>query len=156
MIRPVYVFHLTLRCYVRGIQWNLHYYYNGCVSWSWFYPHHYAPWVTDIKNFSGLKLEFEMGKPFLPFEQLLAVLPPASRELLPKPLQGLMMNETSPIIDYYPKDFECDLNGKQQEWEAVVLINFIKEDRLLSAMRPVLGALKPQEAARNTHGPMNV
>ena len=59
------------------------------------------------------------------FEQLLAVLPPASRELLPKPLQGLMMNETSPIIDYYPKDFECDLNGKQQEWEAVVLINFI-------------------------------
>lgn len=22
-------------CYVRAIQWNLHYYYNGCVSWSW-------------------------------------------------------------------------------------------------------------------------
>ena len=61
-----------------------------------------------------MKLEFEMAKPFLPFEQLLAVLPPASRELLPKPLQGLMMNEMSPIIDYYPKDFECDLNGKQQ------------------------------------------
>ena len=97
-----------------------------------------------------------MGKPFLPFEQLLAVLPPASRELLPKPVQDLMMNETSPIIDYYPKDFECDLNGKQQEWEAVVLIKFINEDRLLSAMKPVLGALRPQEAARNTHGPMNV
>ncbi len=28
-----------------------------------------------------------------------------------------MLNEASPIIDYYPPDFECDLNGKQQEWE---------------------------------------
>ena len=35
--------------YVRAIQWNLHYYYNGCISWSWFYPHHYSPWITDIK-----------------------------------------------------------------------------------------------------------
>lgn len=28
-----------------------------------------------------------------------------------------MVNETSAIIDYYPVEFECDLNGKQQEWE---------------------------------------
>lgn len=31
--------------YVRAIQWNLHYYYHGCASWSWFYPHHYAPYL---------------------------------------------------------------------------------------------------------------
>ena len=28
--------------YVRAIQWNLHYYYNGCVSWAWYYQHHYG------------------------------------------------------------------------------------------------------------------
>lgn len=42
-------------------------------------------------------------------------------------LQHLMTNENSPIIEYYPLDFKTDLNGKQQEWEAVVLIPFIDE-----------------------------
>lgn len=38
-----------------------------------------------------------------------------------------MIMEQSPIIDYYPVEFQTDLNGKQQEWEAVVLIPFIDE-----------------------------
>lgn len=41
--------------------------------------------------------------------------------------QHLMTSERSPIIEYYPLDFKTDLNGKQQEWEAVVLIPFIDE-----------------------------
>nr|CAD7611839.1 unnamed protein product [Timema genevievae] len=63
--------------YVRAIQWNLNYYYNGVCSWSWYYPHNYAPYISDIKNFADLKLEFDLAKPFRPFEQLLAVLPAA-------------------------------------------------------------------------------
>lgn len=38
-----------------------------------------------------------------------------------------MIMDVSPIIDFYPPDFRTDLNGKQQEWEAVVLIPFIDE-----------------------------
>lgn len=38
-----------------------------------------------------------------------------------------MTSPNSPIIEYYPLDFKTDLNGKQQEWEAVVLIPFIDE-----------------------------
>lgn len=45
-----------------------------------------------------------------------------------------MSDPESPIIDFYPKDFALDLNGKKQEWEAVVKIPFIMEDRLLKAM----------------------
>ena len=140
--------------YVRAIQWNLHYYYNGCMSWSWYYQHHYAPWITDIRGFSDLEIKFEMGKPFLPFEQLLSVLPAASKELLPPLLQGLMINETSPIINYFPKDFESDLNGKQQEWEAVVLIPFIDQCKLQEAVQPLFSHLSKEEQGRNTHGPM--
>lgn len=117
--------------YVRAIQWNLNYYYNGCCSWSWYYPHHYAPYISDIKDFKDLKLEFELGEPFLPFEQLLAVLPSYSKELLPSAFQTLLTEEQSPIINYYPSEFETDLNGKEQEWEAVVLIPFINEKDLL-------------------------
>ena len=47
-----------------------------------------------------------------------------------------MVNEDSPVRDFYPMDFETDMNGKQMEWEAVVLIPFIDEERLLQAMKP--------------------
>ena len=143
-------------CYVRAIQWNLHYYYNGCVSWSWFYPHHFAPWITDIRGFTGMDLQFELSKPFLPFEQLMAVLPAASRALLPPCYQWLMTAQESPIHDYYPLEFEQDLNGKQQEWEAVVMIPFIHEKRLLEAMAPHEAKMSAEARARNTHGPMFV
>lgn len=49
-----------------------------------YYPYHYAPFLSDIKKVSGLKLTFDLGKPFMPFQQLLAVLPAASMELLPE------------------------------------------------------------------------
>ncbi|XP_076757497.1 5'-3' exoribonuclease pacman isoform X2 [Xylocopa sonorina] len=141
-------------CYVRAIQWNLNYYYNGCCSWSWYYPHHYAPYISDIKNFKDLKLEFEMGEPFLPFEQLLAALPAYSKELLPAAFQPLVTEGTSPIIDYYPDEFQTDLNGKEREWEAVVLIPFIDAKDLLEAMAPHYAKLTSEERARNKHGPM--
>ncbi|KYN27760.1 5'-3' exoribonuclease 1 [Trachymyrmex cornetzi] len=140
--------------YVRAIQWNLHYYYHGCCSWSWYYPHHYAPYISDIKDFKDLKLEFDLGEPFLPFQQLLAVLPAFSKDLLPMAFQSLLTEETSPIINYYPHNFKTDLNGKRQEWEAVVLIPFIDEKLLLAAMQPHLSRLTLEEQARNKHGPM--
>uniref|UniRef100_A0A8C2TG80 5'-3' exoribonuclease 1 n=1 Tax=Coturnix japonica TaxID=93934 RepID=A0A8C2TG80_COTJA len=138
-------------CYVQAIQWILHYYYHGVQSWSWYYPYHYAPYLSDIRNISELKIQFELGKPFMPFEQLLAVLPAASKDLLPRCYQHLMVSQDSPIIEYYPLDFKTDLNGKQQEWEAVVLIPFIDEKRLLEAMESCNKCLKEEEKRRNVH-----
>lgn len=139
------------KCYVEGIQWILHYYYHGVQSWSWYYPYHYAPFLSDVRNISGLSLTFDLAKPFMPFEQLLAVLPSASKDLLPQCYQHLMTSLSSPIVEYYPQDFKTDLNGKQQEWEAVVLIPFIDEKCLLAAMEPYTHNLTPSEKARNRH-----
>ncbi|XP_052224237.1 5'-3' exoribonuclease 1-like [Dreissena polymorpha] len=139
--------------YVRGIQWILLYYYEGVPSWSWFYPHHYAPYMSDVKDFKDMSLTFDLGTPFLPFEQLMAVLPAASKDLLPPPYQSLMINDSSPVIDFYPPQFETDLNGKQQDWEAVVLIPFIDENLLLEAIRKVSHLLTEEDKSRNIHGP---
>ncbi|XP_062506213.1 5'-3' exoribonuclease 1-like isoform X2 [Corticium candelabrum] len=140
------------KCYVVAIQWILYYYYQGVPSWSWFFPYHYAPFLSDIRNFANIQIEFDLGKPFRPFEQLLAVLPPASKTLLPVAYQSLMVNEDSPIIRFYPTYFDTDLNGKRHDWEAVVLIPFIDESQLLSAMAPLETKLLAEEKERNTPG----
>ena len=51
------------------------------------------------------------------------------------------MVESSPIGDFYPVEFEQDLNGKRQDWEAVVLIPFIDEvdHLLLTACSKIFG-----------------
>lgn len=140
-------------CYIRALQWNLYYYFDGVPSWSWFYPHHYAPYVSDVKDFRNLRLDFDRSQPFLPFQQLMAVLPSNSKELLPQAYWNLMTLDQSEIIDFYPVTFQSDLNGKQQDWEAVVLIPFIVEKRLLGAMRKVEGNMTLEEKKRNCHSP---
>ncbi|EDW06116.2 uncharacterized protein Dmoj_GI16439, partial [Drosophila mojavensis] len=140
--------------YISAIQWVLDYYYRGVQSWDWYYPFHYAPFISDLNNIKNTKVNFKMGKPFLPFQQLLAVLPAASVNLLPMAYHDLMLKPNSPLAEFYPTEFESDLNGKKHDWEAVVLIPFIEEKRLLSAMADCEPQLSVEERERNRHGPM--
>lgn len=138
--------------YVKGLQWVLYYYYRGCHSWNWYYGYHYAPRIADLEKGLDQLIEFEMGVPFTPFQQLMAVLPERSKNLIPAAFRPLMYEESSPIIDFYPADAELDKNGKTADWEAVVLIPFVDEKRLISAMEPYLHKLTPEEAQRNKFG----
>ncbi|XP_017029201.1 5'-3' exoribonuclease 1 isoform X2 [Drosophila kikkawai] len=140
--------------YVNALQWVLDYYYRGVQSWDWYYPYHYAPFISDLKNIEQVSIDFQLGTPFLPFQQLLAVLPAASCKLLPSAYHDLMLQSKSPLAEFYPTDFDTDLNGKKHDWEAVVLIPFIDERRLLSAMLPCEVNLTAAERERNQHGPM--
>jgi 5'-3' exoribonuclease 1 len=94
-----------------------------------FFPQHYAPYISDLSGIAGFRPQYTLGKPFLPFQQLMGVLPLASKALVPEAFQHLMESDQSPIIDFYPTTFEMDLNGKKNEWEALVLIPFIESVR---------------------------
>ena len=62
------------KSYVLGLQWVLFYYMNGVPSWGWFYNSHYSPFVSDLRNLADYVPHFDLGVPFLPFQQLLSVM----------------------------------------------------------------------------------
>ena len=138
--------------YVEGLAWVLLYYFQGCPSWTWYYPHHYAPFAADFVDIDKLELEFRKGQPFRPFEQLMGVLPAASNHTIPEPFRSLMSDEDSDILDFYPVDFPIDLNGKKFAWQGVALLPFIDEKRLLKAMAERYPLLSEEDVARNEVG----
>ncbi|CAH0728655.1 unnamed protein product, partial [Brenthis ino] len=139
--------------YVRGLCWVLRYYYQGCASWKWYFPYHYAPFASDFVNIQGLSTKFEKGtQPFRPLEQLMGVFPAASAQHVPRPWAQLMSDPFSPIIDFYPTDFKIDLNGKKFAWQGVALLPFVDEARLFKALEPYYKDLTQAEIQRNIKG----
>jgi len=134
------------------LSWVLLYYFQGCPSWTWYYPYHYAPFAADFVDLEKLDIKFSKGKPFKPYEQLMGVMPAASRHTLPPVFHSLMTDEDSEIIDFYPDDFPIDMNGKIHLWQGVALLPFVDEGRLLDALRKKYPLLSPDEAARNEMG----
>ena len=125
------------RSYIVGLCWVMKYYYEGCPSWKWYYPFHYAPFASDLRNIDRFQSDvksFELSTPFSPVEQLMAVLPSDSSHAIPKAGRWLMSDIESPIIDFYPSEVPVDPNGKAMPWLWVVLLPFIDESRLLAAM----------------------
>ncbi|KAJ7868462.1 exonuclease II [Mycena leptocephala] len=117
--------------YVEGLQWVMHYYYGGVASWGWFYNYHYAPRISDLRGVDKMEFKFDLGRPFRPFEQLMGVLPVASKEHIPLAYQDLM--------------YSAGLGG-------IVKIPFIDEVRLLSAMQSREHRLTAEEQRRNSFG----
>lgn len=140
------------RAYVEGLAWVLLYYFQGCPSWTWYYPYHYAPFAADFVELDKMNIKFEKGTPFKPFEQLMGVLPAASNHVIPEAFRSLMSDEDSEIIDFYPSDFPIDLNGKKFAWQGVALLPFIDEKRLLDAMATRYPLLSADDVARNAMG----
>lgn len=79
-----------------------------------YYPYHYSPYISDVANFEIAELYFPMAQPFQPFEQLLAVLPAASRKLLPSAFQVRIFCWS---INLFCASFHISFNAFGSDWK---------------------------------------
>ena len=97
------------RLYLQGLSWTTAYYFKGCTSWKWAYYFNHAPCLNELietldtmTTLNSDDIFNEETQPIRPFQQLLSVLPPQSKDLLPPKYRELMTSEESPILQYYP------------------------------------------------------
>lgn len=126
--------------------WYYPFHYAPMVSSSFWYcfcfestPLATVAQASDLVNIDRYSIKFDTDSlPFTPLMQLMGVLPAArcgafclqfepstsdelvisaSGHCLPPKLRELMTAPDSPIIDFYPVDFQLDLNGKRFLWQ---------------------------------------
>lgn len=126
--------------YMVGIKWVFEYYLvgfssnsNNNVPFGYDYKHYYAPLMIDIINnfnFTFIRnFKFKLYQPHLQFQQLLAILPKKSKNLLPKELYYLYEDD-SPLAKYQKYDFDIDYEGKYKEYQGIALLPFVNYDDL--------------------------
>lgn len=138
--------------YLIGLKWITNYYFNGIISWNWFYPYNNAPCVSDFANFletSNInKIKFEItGEPLKPLQQLIIVIPPTLYKLLPKNYQKMITDDESPLISMYPAKHDIDIIGKNMLWQCVPILPSINVQLILNCIKDL--KLSKMEKLRN-------
>lgn len=134
--------------YIRGLEWVYNYYFYDIPSWDWYYPYHFAPFMADLALVKNISITFAKSKPLRPMEQLLAVLPPLSKDLLPECLHKIFEK----FKDMYPSDFKVDMFQKCMDWQAIAILPFLNTEDIVSAFEKHQNELDFSECERNITG----
>lgn len=139
--------------YLDGMTWVINYYVNEIPDWLWFFKHLYAPFLSDMVQHMDdyQEVEFPRSQPVDPFLQLLVVMPPACKNLLPCTFHHLFA-ENSELAEYYPNDFEIDVSGKRKDWEGIVVLPPISLDAFQKAYQNLKPKIGERDAKRNIQG----
>jgi len=114
--------------YFKGMMWSINYYITAeCIDWNWYYPYEGAPTLDDLYTYIvSLKvndivgtndIDFIKGHPMNVYEQLLCILPPQSKNIIPDKLHYLMTDIRSKLIHYYPTKTTINVIDKRLRWE---------------------------------------
>lgn len=138
--------------YMIGILFIARYYFKGIPTFSWCYPFHYAPLVSDLYTYckdSDLKFEFNIDRPLSMYESLLGIFPPSSFHLLPSSVREGLKGKLLMDVDFL-EDFEVDLDGCQQEYEGKCILPLVGYDKLKYLFSMV--KLTEEEQRKNSIG----
>lgn len=134
--------------YIKGLVWIYNYYFYMVPSWDWYYPYHFAPFMGDLALVSNVQVHFSLNRPLRPMEQLLAVLPPHSKKLIPECLQDVFEEHK----EMYPSDFKIDAFQKCMDWQAVPILPFVEISKITKGFSERQALLTYEEANRNIVG----
>ena len=127
--------------YLVGMNWIFRYYTQGMsgINTDWCYTGHYTPMLTDLASVAKqlVSIEGYQAKPNMinisPVHQLLAIIPLRSKDLLP--IETIFLTDKdSPIADLFPENAIIDREGKNNDWEGIVLIPFANMERIIKAV----------------------
>lgn len=140
--------------YFEGLYWTFHYYNFDCVSWNWSYKYHNSPSFHDLylymsKFISDINLiNIKDNNKIKPFEQLLIVLPPDSKHLLPYEYSKLMTDYESELAEYYPIKYNINTFNKRYFWECSPILPYISVKKVRDSSKNL--KLDKDEKYRNT------
>ena len=139
--------------YLNGLAWVYAYYLNGIdfVSWNYLYRYFHAPLFEDLSRFPLTKeilTDWEYNEESYPFntlQQLLAVIPPKSKNLLPFETQALT-DRDSPIYDMFPRTFVIERYGENEEkrGKGIPIVPAIEYDRIRKVTGPILDRMSTE------------
>jgi 5'-3' exonuclease len=91
-------------------------------AWEWFFPYNYSVHANLFTEYTPfISFGFKKTKPSHPDEQLLRVIPPSSKYLIPS-----YLHEHVDLLAEKYTLFEVDRSGKRQEWEATTIVDFVE------------------------------
>lgn len=138
--------------YLESLVFTLLYYNKGCPSNDWHYKFRSAPFFSDILYFidHGVDMnhfQFEPGKIYTPFHQLMLILPPQSKTILPTVFHSLF----SKYKFNYPTTFQVDaVVGLKYIYSDAILPEFQDEEQFYHDIKKIEESLSDKEAMRNS------
>jgi 5'-3' exoribonuclease 1 len=135
--------------YMEGIEWTFAYYFHGCMSTAWYYRYNYSPTIMDLynyllttmseKSFTDDYFANKIKKYSYPRERdglnLLMVLPPQSKNLLPSHLHPIVDDVKCGCVHMFPKRFKIDTYMKQYLWECHPCLPPVDTDKLMNGIK---------------------
>jgi 5'-3' exonuclease len=139
--------------YIESLIWTINYYLSDNISWHFYYQFRVAPFASDllhnIKNIKNINsFKFKIESPFTPLEQLFFVLPSSNSSYLPKTFAKLMNDDNSPIIQYFPIDFNLDVLYGRVQYKSNPILPLFNIDNTLKILKKQ--KLTKTEIIRNT------
>ena len=134
----------------------INYYLKGDPAWRWYYKYRIAPLPSDIyqyiENCEDIndKIKFNKSEPIKPLDQLMLILPPQMKHIIPTKYGNLMTDMDSNILDLYPIGFELDIYHGQKFIYSEPLLPEMDVDRVLDETKTVESSLTASEKKRNT------
>jgi len=126
--------------YIEGIFWVTKYYFESNATNNWQYNYFHCPFASDLANYLNknkkLNIKFKPDIVINPLTQLLSVISPSCKNLLPIPYQKLMESE-SEIAYMFPQHVHIDVLYKHVQHKCIPYVPNINIEKIISVTKNI-------------------